>query len=125
VATIPAVLADRLRHAETAGGRAVAMAAEGLTPDRIMTPTALANGLRILLAIGGSTNGIVHLAAVAGRLGIEIEYQAFDKMGRETPVLIDLKPSGQYYMDDLHKAGGMAPIFQELKRIWSASLMPA
>ena len=116
-ATIPAVLADRLRHAETAGGRAVAMAAEGLTPDRIMTPAALANGLRILLAIGGSTNAIVHLAAVAGRLGTEIDYRAFDKMGRETPVLIDLKPSGQYYMDDLHKAGGMAPVFRELKHL--------
>jgi len=116
-ATIPAVMADRLRHAETAGGRAVAMAAEGLTPDKIMTPQALANGLRILLAIGGSTNAIVHLAAVAGRLGIEIDYQAFDKMGRETPVLIDLKPSGQYYMDDLHKAGGMTPIFRELKHL--------
>ncbi len=114
-ATIPAVLADRLRHAETAGARAVAMADEGLTPDKIMTPAALANALRILLAIGGSTNGIVHLAAVAGRLGIEVDYQAFDSMGRETPVLIDLKPSGQYYMDDLHKAGGMAPIFRELK----------
>jgi dihydroxy-acid dehydratase len=122
-ATIPAVLADRLRHAETAGGRAVAMAAEGLTPDRIMTPSALANGLRILLAIGGSTNGIVHLAAVAGRLGIEIDYQAFDKMGRETPVLIDLKPSGQYYMDDLHKAGGMAPIFREIKHLLNLDCM--
>lgn len=114
-ATIPAVLADRMRHAEIAGGRAVAMAAEGLTPDRIMTPQALANGLRILLAIGGSTNGIVHLAAIAGRLGIEVDYQAFDRMGRETPVLIDLKPSGRYYMDDLHRAGGMAPIFRELR----------
>ena len=116
-ATIPAVLADRLRHAETAGGRAVAMAAEGLTPDKIMTPQALANGLRILLAIGGSTNGIIHLAAIAGRLGIEIDYQAFDALGRETPVLIDLKPSGKYYMDDLHKAGGMAPVFRELKHM--------
>ncbi len=94
-----------------------------MTPDRIMTPTALANGLRILLAIGGSTNAIVHLAAVAGRLGIEIDYQAFDKMGRETPVLIDLKPSGQYYMDDLHKAGGMAPIFRELKHLLNLDCM--
>ena len=114
-ATIPAVMAERLRHAETAGGRAVAMAAEGLTPDKIMTPESLSNALRILLAIGGSTNGIVHLAAIAGRLGIEIDYEAFDAMGRETPVLIDLKPSGQYYMDDLDKAGGMAPILRELK----------
>lgn len=122
-ATIPAVMADRLRHAETAGGRAVAMAAEGLTPDKIITPESLANGLRLLLAIGGSTNGIVHLAAVAGRLGIEIDYQAFDAMGRETPVLIDLKPSGQYYMDDLHKAGGMAPIFRELKPLLNLDCM--
>jgi dihydroxy-acid dehydratase len=122
-ATIPAVLADRLRHAETAGGRAVAMAAEGLTPGKIITPESLANGLRILLAIGGSTNGIVHLAAIAGRLGIEIDYQAFDAMGRETPVLIDLKPSGQYYMDDLHKAGGMAPIFRALKPLLNLDCM--
>jgi dihydroxy-acid dehydratase len=122
-ATIPAVMADRLRHAESAGGRAVAMAAEGLTPDKIITPESLANGLRILLAIGGSTNGIVHLAAVAGRLGIEIDYRAFDAMGRETPVLIDLKPSGQYYMDDLHKAGGLAPIFRELKPLLNLDCM--
>jgi dihydroxy-acid dehydratase len=122
-ATIPAVMADRLRHAESAGGRAVAMAAEDLTPDKIITPESLANGLRILLAIGGSTNGIVHLAAVAGRLGIEIDYRAFDAMGRETPVLIDLKPSGQYYMDDLHKAGGLAPIFRELKPLLNLDCM--
>ena len=116
-ATIPAVLADRFRHAEAAGTRAVAMADERLTPDIIMTPESLANGLRMLLAIGGSTNGIVHLAAIAGRLGITIDYDAFDAMGRETPVLIDLKPSGQYYMDDLYKAGGLAPILQELKSL--------
>ncbi|MBL4766143.1 MAG: dihydroxy-acid dehydratase [Rhodobacteraceae bacterium] len=115
-AAIPAVMADRLRHAEMAGRRAVEMAAEGLTPDKIMTSESLANSLRILLAIGGSTNGIVHLAAIAGRLGIEIDFEAFDAMGRETPVLIDLKPSGQYYMDDLHKAGGLANIFRQLKR---------
>ncbi len=116
-ATIPAVLADRLRHAEAAGSRAVAMAGEQLTPDRILTARSLANALRMLLAIGGSTNGIVHLAALAGRLGIEIDYQAFDKMGRETPVLIDLKPSGAFYMDDLYRAGGLAPIFRELREM--------
>ena len=114
-ATIPAVLADRLRHAEDAGSRAVAIAEKKLTPDQILTTKSLANALRILLAIGGSTNGIIHLAALAGRLGIEIDYQAFDNMGRETPVLIDLKPSGKIYMDDLHRAGGLAPIFRELK----------
>jgi dihydroxy-acid dehydratase len=114
-ATIPAVYADRLRHAEAAGSRAVSIAEEKLTPDKILTTKALANALRILLAIGGSTNGIIHLAALAGRLGLEIDYQAFDEMGRETPVLIDLKPSGNFYMDDLHRAGGLAPIFRELR----------
>lgn len=114
-AAIPAVLADRRRHAEQAGARAVAMAAEGLTPNKIMTPESLANALRVLLAIGGSTNGVVHLAAIAGRLGIAIDYRAFDAMGRETPVLIDLKPSGRYYMDDLDKAGGLGAVLRELK----------
>jgi dihydroxy-acid dehydratase len=114
-ATIPAVHADRLRHAEQAGARAMRLASEGLTPSRIMTEKSLANALRVLLAIGGSTNGLLHLAAIAGRLGIQIDMQAFDAMGTETPVLIDLKPTGSAYMDDLHAAGGMATILRELK----------
>ena len=114
-ATIPAVHADRLRHAELAGARAMALATEGLTPSRIMTEQSLANALRVLLAVGGSTNGLLHLVAIAGRLGIEIDMEAFDAMGTETPVLIDLKPTGSAYMDDLHAAGGMATILRELR----------
>ena len=114
-AAIPAVHADRLRHAEAAGARAVKMAAAKLVPSRILTAKSLSNALRVLLAIGGSTNAIVHLAAIAGRLGIAVDYDAFDRMGRETPVLVDLKPTGQFYMDDLHRAGGMAPILRALK----------
>jgi dihydroxy-acid dehydratase len=114
-ATIPAVHADRLRHAEQAGARAMGLAREGLSPSRIMTEKSLANSLRVLLAIGGSTNGLLHLAAIAGRLGIRIDMQAFDAMGSETPVLIDLKPTGSAYMDDLHAAGGMATILRELE----------
>ncbi|MGH8703592.1 MAG: IlvD/Edd family dehydratase, partial [Burkholderiales bacterium] len=114
-ACIPAVMAERLRNAEATGARAVSLAKERLTPDRIMTPAALENALRMLLAIGGSTNGIVHLAAVAGRLGIAVDLAAFDRMGRKTPVLVDLKPTGQYYMEDLYKAGGAATVLQELK----------
>jgi dihydroxyacid dehydratase/phosphogluconate dehydratase len=68
---------------------------------RATTPAVLAERLRLLLAVGGSTNAIAHLAAIAGRLGIAIDYQASDRMGRETPVLIDLKPSSAYYMEDL------------------------
>jgi dihydroxy-acid dehydratase len=114
-AAIPAVHADRLRHAEQAGARAMQLASEGLTPSRIMTEKSLANALRVLLAIGGSTNGLLHLAAIAGRLGIHVDMEAFDRMGSETPVLIDLKPTGSAYMDDLHAAGGMASVMRELR----------
>jgi dihydroxy-acid dehydratase len=111
----PAVTADRIRVAERTGATAVAMAKSRLTPDKIMTGKAFENALRVLLAIGGSTNGIIHLTAMAGRLGIEIDLERLDALGRETPVLIDLKPSGQYYMEDLHKAGGMHALLRELR----------
>lgn len=112
---VPAVMADRMRQAEASGARAVAMAKEKLTPDKIMTVEAFENALRVLFAVGGSTNAIVHLTAMAGRLGIKLDLDAFDKMGRETPVLVDLKPTGQGYMEDLYKAGGLAVILRELK----------
>ncbi len=114
-ACIPAVMSERLRNAEATGARAVAIARERLTPDRIMTAEAFENALTMLLAIGGSTNAIVHLAAMAGRLGIGIDLDAFDRMGRETPVLVDLKPTGQHYMEDLEKAGGVITILRELR----------
>jgi dihydroxy-acid dehydratase len=114
-ATAPAVTADRIRIAERSGAQAVAMIAAGLTPARILTPAAFENALRVLLAIGGSTNGIVHLAAIAGRLGIAIDLDGVDRLGRETPVLVDLKPSGAHYMEDFHRAGGMATVLRELK----------
>ena len=114
-AAIPAVHADRLRAAEATGARAVGIATERLTPSRIMTPEAFENALRMLLAIGGSTNAIVHIAAIAGRLGIRVDLEAFDRLGRETPVLVDLKPTGQHYMEDLFKAGGAQAIVRELK----------
>ena len=114
-ACIPAVMSERMRNAEATGARAVAIAKEGLTPDKIMTPDAFENALTMLLAIGGSTNAIVHLAAMAGRLGIEIDLDAFDRMGSKTPVLVDLKPTGQHYMEDLEKAGGVVTILRELR----------
>jgi dihydroxy-acid dehydratase len=69
----------------------------------------------VLLAIGGSTNGIVHLTAIAGRLGYDVDLRALDRLGRDTPVLLDLKPSGRHYMVDFHRAGGMATLLRELK----------
>jgi len=114
-ASPPAVTADRIRVAEQTGALAVQMAKDKLTIDKILTPAAFENAMRVLLAIGGSTNGIVHLAAIAGRVGLDIDLKALDRMGRETPVLLDLKPSGQHYMEDFHKAGGMATLLRELK----------
>ena len=112
---IPATYADRPRHAELTGNRAVAMVTEGLSPDRVITPAAVRNALRVLQAIGGSTNGLIHMTAMAGRLGIRVDLNTFDRLGQEIPVLVDLKPSGQYYMEDLHRAGGLAPILRELR----------
>jgi dihydroxy-acid dehydratase len=114
-ASPPAVTADRIRVAEQTGALAVQMAKDRLTTARILTPAAFENAMRVLLAIGGSTNGIVHLAAIAGRVGLDIDLKALDRMGRETPVLLDLKPSGRHYMEDFHHAGGMAALLRELK----------
>ena len=113
-ASPPAVSADRLRAAESTGTQAVQLARDQLTIDRILTPKAFDNALRVLLAIGGSTNAIVHLTAIAGRLGIAIDLQRLDRMSRETPVLVDLKPSGQHYMEHFHAAGGMTTLLREL-----------
>jgi dihydroxy-acid dehydratase len=114
-ASPPAVTADRMRVAEQTGQQAVRLARERLNITRILDPRALENGMRVLLAIGGSTNAIVHLAAIAGRLGFELDLQALDRMGRETPVLLDLKPSGEHYMEDFHAAGGMTTLLRELQ----------
>ncbi len=113
-AAIPAVHADRLRAAEETGATAVRLAASRLTPDRILTPAAFENALRVLLAIGGSTNGIIHLTAIAGRVGVPISLETLNRVSDETPVLVDLKPSGQHYMEDFFAAGGMGAVLREL-----------
>jgi len=113
-ATIPAVQSQRLRHGEQTGTMAVELAKSGLTLDKIMTPEAVENAIRVLLAIGGSTNGLIHLTAMAGRLGIEVSLDRVDELARETPVIVDLKPSGEYYMQELHEAGGFATILRTL-----------
>ncbi|MES2185017.1 MAG: IlvD/Edd family dehydratase [Pseudomonadota bacterium] len=122
-ASPPAVTPDRMRVAEETGRCAVAMARSDLTIDQILTPAAFENAMRVLLAIGGSTNGIVHLTAIAGRMGLDIDLAALDRMGRDTPVLLDLKPSGQHYMEDFHHAGGMATLLRELKPLLKLNAM--
>src|ERR687892_1826894 len=115
-ATIPAVHADRLRAGEASGVRAVMLAREGgPTPRQIVTPAAVENALRVLLAIGGSTNGILHLAAIAGRAGIEVPLHRFNELSDRTPVLVDLKPTGPHYMEDLFAAGGLGAVLRELQ----------
>jgi dihydroxy-acid dehydratase len=114
-APMPGGHGDRLRAAEASGARAVAMIEEGLTPDKIVTPKSIENGLRVLLAIGGSTNAIVHLTAIAGRMGIEISLDRLNVISDETPVLIDLKPTGEHYMEDLFFGGGVGAVLRELK----------
>ena len=114
-AAIPAVHADRLRAAEATGRTAVALAHSRLTMERIVTPAAVENALRVLLAIGGSTNAVIHLTAIAGRLGIEISLQRLNELSDATPVLVDLKPTGAHYMEDFFAAGGMSAVLHELK----------
>ncbi|WP_418320192.1 IlvD/Edd family dehydratase [Piscinibacter sakaiensis] len=114
-ASPPAVTADRIRIAERSGACAVRMAAEGLTPQRILTAQAFENALRVLLAIGGSTNALIHLTAIAGRAGIDVDLDALDRISEQTPVLVDLKPSGEHYMEDFHHAGGMPALLRELR----------
>jgi dihydroxy-acid dehydratase len=114
-ASPPAVTADRIRVAEHTGTVAVEMARNHRCVDQILTAEAFENAMRVLLAMGGSTNGIVHLTAIAGRMGYDIDLKALDRMSRETPVLLNLKPSGQHYMEDFHRAGGMATLLRELK----------
>ncbi len=116
-AAIPAVHADRLRHAEATGARAVALAREELKPSQIMTKAAFANAFRVIQAVSGSTNAIVHLAAIAGRVGVEVDLDEIDRLGVETPVLVDLKPTGAHYMEDLFNAGGLNAILKEISHL--------
>ena len=116
-AAIPAVHADRLRAAEETGKRAVEIAVAGLTPDKVVTEKSVENALRVLLAIGGSTNGIIHLTAIAGRAGIDISLDRLNEISDETPVLVNLKPSGDYYMEDFFSGGGLGAVLREIKHL--------
>jgi len=114
-AAIPAVHADRLRAAEASGRRAAELAAAPLRPSQIIGEKSVENALRVLLAIGGSTNAIVHLTAIAGRAGVRISLDQLNRLSDSTPVLVDLKPTGQHYMSDLYAAGGLGAVLRELK----------
>jgi dihydroxy-acid dehydratase len=114
-AAIPAVNSERLVMAEASGRTAMALVKNPIRPSQIITEKAVENALRVLMAIGGSTNAIVHLTAIAGRAGIRISYDRLNEISDETPVLVDLKPVGEGYMEDLYAAGGIEAVLRELK----------
>jgi len=113
-AAIPAVHADRLRAAEATGAAAVKLIGSALTPDRIVNARSVENALRVLLALGGSTNAVIHLTAIAGRAGIRVSLDDINRLSDATPVLVNLKPVGNGYMEDFFAAGAMGALLREL-----------
>ena len=123
-AAIPAVHADRTRAAEASGAAAVRMIQMTLTPDRIMTQKSVENAARVLLALGGSTNGVIHLAAIAGRLRLKLDLERFNTLSDTTPVLAAVKPVGnEFYMEDFYAAGGIGAVLRELKPLLNLDCM--
>jgi dihydroxy-acid dehydratase len=114
-AAIPAVHADRLRAAEATGAAAVRLIGSNLTPDRMINVRSVENALRVVLAIGGSTNAVIHLTAIAGRAGVDVSLERFNELSDSTPLLVNLKPVGNGYMEDFFAAGGMSALLRELK----------
>jgi dihydroxy-acid dehydratase len=113
-ANIPAVDSRRYTMAELSGRRAVEMAREDLRPSRILTREAFDNAITVDMAIGGSTNAVVHLIAIAGRLGIELPLEKFDEISRRTPCIANVKPSGEYLMEDFFQAGGVTAVMRDI-----------
>jgi dihydroxy-acid dehydratase len=122
-AAIPAVHADRLRIAEETGFRAAQLIGSDLTPAKIITPASVENALRMLLAVGGSTNAVIHLTAVARRRGIRIDLNRFNQLSDSTPVLVNLKPVGSHYMEDLFAAGGVGAVLREIRDLLDLAAM--
>jgi dihydroxy-acid dehydratase len=113
-ANIPAPDSRRMAIAEASGRRIVAMVEEDLRPSRILTKAAFQNAMAVLMALGGSTNAVIHLVAIAGRLGIPIGLDEFDRISRRTPWIVNVKPSGEHLMEDLFEAGGVPAVMREI-----------
>jgi L-arabonate dehydrase len=113
-ANIPAPDSRRMAIAEASGRRIVAMVEEDLRPSRILTKPAFQNAIAVLMALGGSTNAVIHLIAIAGRLGIPIALDEFDRVSRRTPWIVNVKPSGEHLMEDLFEAGGVPAVMREI-----------
>jgi L-arabonate dehydrase len=122
-ATIPATNNDRVLAAEATGRRIVAMIREDLRPSSIVTPAALRNAIRVMAAVGGSTNAVLHLMAIAGRRGLRLAYNDFETAWESVPLMVDLQPSGGGNMDDFHAAGGMMTLMRELMPLLESHAM--
>ncbi|TXT39091.1 MAG: dihydroxy-acid dehydratase [Planctomycetota bacterium] len=114
-ASIPATDARRMQAATATGRRIVQMVREDLRPSKILASAAFDNAIRALLALGGSTNAVVHLIAMAGRRNIRLPLSRFDELARTTPFLVNLMPSGQHLMDRFHAAGGLSAVLAEIR----------
>ncbi|MDQ2899622.1 MAG: dihydroxy-acid dehydratase [Acidobacteriota bacterium] len=113
-ANIPAVDSRRLTMAELSGRRIVDIVREDLKPSKIMTRQAIENAITVDMAIGGSTNAVVHLLAIAGRLGIDLKLEEFDAISRRTPYIVNVKPSGEFLMEEFFYAGGLPAAMKEI-----------
>ena len=122
-AAIPAVDSRRMAMAQLAGRRIVDMVDEGLTMSKVMTKASFENAIVVNAALGGSTNAIVHLLAMAGRLGIDLTLDDFDAISRKVPLLVNLMPSGQYLMEDFYYAGGVPAVMKELSPVLHLNAM--
>jgi dihydroxy-acid dehydratase len=115
-AAIPAPDARRLRLAEAAGRQIVDTVQQRIRPSDVLTRRAFENAIRVMMALGGSTNAVIHLTAIAGRVGIQLPLELFDRMARETPFITNLRPSGVFHMEQLFEAGGVPAVMKELAR---------
>jgi dihydroxy-acid dehydratase len=115
-AAIPAPDARRMRLAEAVGRQSVATVQRGIRPGDFLTINAFENAIRLMMALGGSTNAVIHMTAVAARRGIQLPLELFDRISRETPFITNLQPSGQFHMEQLHEAGGVPAVLKELAR---------
>jgi dihydroxy-acid dehydratase len=124
-ADIPAADSRRMMIAEQSGRRIVEMVRENLRPSHIMTAAALENAVRLLMALGGSTNAIVHLVAIAGRLGIDLPLSSFDTIAQSTPFIANVKPSGQFLMEEFSYAGGVPAVLKEISPLLHLNALTA
>lgn len=113
--SVPAPLADHNRMSAASGRRVVEMVWEGMTPDRILTREAFDNAIAVVMAMGGSTNAVIHLVAMAGRAGVDLPLERFDEIARRVPTIADIRPSGRFLMDDFYDAGGLPGLMTQIR----------